>query len=302
MGENRDNWLFLVDASVYIFRAWFSYPDDLLDADGRPANAVHGFATFLCQLLERARPRHIGVAFDESLASSFRNRIYPPYKANREPPPPALERQMKSCRRLAEAMGMANYASDIYEADDLIGSLAAQLRPHGFRTAIVSRDKDLSQLLVQGDLLWDFANDRKVHFEQVRERYGAEPGQIADLLALAGDAVDNIPGVPGIGRKSAEALLAAFGSLDGVYAHLDEVPGLSLRGAKRVQGLLAEHRDQAYLSRRLTEISLEALAAAAPASLQRRPADADALREFGAYHGFGPGLQRRCLGVAAVAA
>ncbi|OOZ42274.1 hypothetical protein BOW53_00055 [Solemya pervernicosa gill symbiont] len=295
MAKSQDKWLFLVDASVYIFRAWHAYPDDLFDEQGHSANAVHGFATFLCQLLERARPRHIGVAFDESLLTSFRNQIYPAYKANREPPPPELERQMKACRKLAELMGMTTYASDIYEADDLIGTLAIKMRPHGFRTAIVSRDKDLSQLLAERDVMWDFANDKKIRHSEVKAQYGAEAHQIIDLLALAGDAVDNIPGVPGVGRKTAEALLERLGSLDEIYERLDEVEFFSIRGAKRVKQLLQEHREMALISRQLTAIATDAPIEGAPENLERKELDQEALETFCEFHNFDRYLGERCL-------
>ena len=121
--------LVLVDASIYIFRAWFALPSSMVDAEGNPNNAVYGFADFLARLLWESRAQHVAVAFDESLTTSFRNEIYPPYKANRELPPAELAAQLSACRDLADALGLATFASDRYEADDLIGTLAAKLRP-----------------------------------------------------------------------------------------------------------------------------------------------------------------------------
>ena len=139
--------LHLVDASLYIFRAWHSMPDEFRDADGWPTNAVHGFARFLLDLLERERPRHIAIAFDEALDSCFRNVLYPPYKANRDPAPEELRRQFRQCKALCAALGLVVLAHREYEADDLIGSALHFARPQGFRGLIVSADKDLSQLL-----------------------------------------------------------------------------------------------------------------------------------------------------------
>ena len=116
--------VYLIDASVYIFRAYFALPESIRDRDGNPAQAIHGFTRFLADLLRRARPRYIACAFDESLTSSFRNRLYPPYKANRALPPPELERQLAACRRMTRALGIKDYASRRFEADDLIGTLA----------------------------------------------------------------------------------------------------------------------------------------------------------------------------------
>ncbi|MFZ5655695.1 MAG: 5'-3' exonuclease, partial [Pseudomonadota bacterium] len=147
--------LHLVDASVYVFRAWHSMPNEFVDAEGWPTNAVHGFARFLLELLERTRPDHVVVAFDEALDTCFRNRLYPAYKANREPAPEELKRQFAHCRALCVAMGLATLAHTDFEADDLIGSALHLARAHGFRGVIVSADKDLSQLLGEHDEQWD---------------------------------------------------------------------------------------------------------------------------------------------------
>src|SRR5690606_2954158 len=244
--------LYLVDASLYVFRAWHSMPDTFRDADDRPTNAVHGFARFLLELLERERPRHIAIAFDEALDSCFRNALYPAYKANRPPAPEELKRQFVHCKALCSALGLAVLAHGEYEADDLIGSALHRARPEGFRGVIVSADKDLSQLLLLHDEQWDFARGQRWGVAGVKARHGVEATQIADYLALCGDAVDNIPGVPGIGAKTAAVLLSHFGSLDALLARLDEVSFLRFRGAAQAAIRLREHREQALLYRRLT--------------------------------------------------
>jgi len=246
--------VYLVDASIYIFRAYYSVPATLTNTAGHEINALHGFAGFLSGFLEEARPEHLAVLFDESLTSSFRNDIYPPYKANRESAPEELKRQFGFCRTLVEGLGIAAFSSARYEADDLIGTLAARLRKRDFSVVILSADKDLAQLLAPGDLLWDYSRQRRHHYHKVRDWLGVSPEQVADWLALAGDAVDNIPGVPGIGAKTAAALLDEFGSLDGIYRSLDRVADMPLRGARRVQGLLDAHRESALLARELTGI------------------------------------------------
>ena len=249
---------YLIDASVYVFRAYYSMPDDMVDPDGNPVNAFYGFCRFLGDFVERVQPEHLAVCFDESLATSFRNDIYPDYKANREPAPEELERQFKQCRRFTKAMGFMELASPRYEADDLIGTLVAHGRSVGRRSTIVSRDKDLAQLMVEGDVFWDFSGKGKIYYEQVPEVFGVWPEQIADFLALAGDAVDNIPGVPGVGKKTASALLDHFGSLDNVYANLDNVKDVQVRGAKTLGAKLDTHRDNAMMSRELTVIACDA--------------------------------------------
>ena len=188
---------YLIDASVYVFRAYYSMPDDMVDHDGNPVNALYGFCRFLGDFVERVKPDHIAVCFDESLATSFRNDIYPLYKANREPAPEDLERQFHQCRRYTRSMGIMEMASPVYEADDLIGTLVEHGRRLGRPSTIVSRDKDLAQLLGRQDVFWDFSGRGKIYYDQVAEVFGVRPEQIADFLALAGDAVDNIPGVLG---------------------------------------------------------------------------------------------------------
>ncbi len=285
--------LYLVDASLYVFRAWHSMPDEFHDAEGWPTNAVHGFARFVVELLERERPRHIAIAFDEALDSCFRNTLYPQYKANRPPAPEELKRQFVHCKALCSALGLNVLAHGEYEADDLIGSALHRARPEGFRGVIVSADKDLSQLLHAHDEQWDFARGQRWGMAGVKARHGVEATQIADYLALCGDAIDNIPGVPGIGAKTAAVLLAHFGSLDGLLERIDEVQFLRFRGAAQAANKLREHRQLALLCRQLTTIALEAPIDAHPVPLPRAPADADALAALCESLRFGPLTRRR---------
>ncbi|GMQ90483.1 MAG: 5'-3' exonuclease H3TH domain-containing protein [Gammaproteobacteria bacterium] len=285
--------LFLVDASIYIFRAYFSLPDSLTDASGNPANAVYGFAGFLTRFLERSNARHVGVAFDESLTTSFRNEFYPEYKANRELPPPELETQLKACQELTQALGLASYVSTRYEADDLIGTLAHRMRKHEFSIVIVSGDKDLAQLIADGDTWWDFTRDRRLGTEGIKDLFGVHPHQIVDYLALTGDKVDNIPGVAGIGPKTAAQLLNRFDSLDSIYARLEEIPSMKLRGAVKVRASLKDSEEQAYLSQRLARIALDAPVAGVQDSLRRRSPNREQLTAFCKKLGFGEGMRRK---------
>ncbi len=287
--------IYLVDASLHVFRAWHSLPDDLTGADGWPVNAVHGFARFLLDLLERQRPTHIAVAFDESLESSFRNEIYPAYKANRDPAPESLLRQFVRCRELTAALGLAVLRDSRYEADDLIGSLLLRQRRRGFGGVIVSADKDLSQLLGPDDQQWDYARDLRWSAADVRSRLGVDPHQVADFLGLAGDPVDNIPGVPGIGAKTASALLQHFGSLDALLARVEELPFLRLRGAAAHAARLREHRAQALMSRELATIALDAPLPEDLGDAARRPASIAALEAFFEAARIGPMTRRRAL-------
>jgi DNA polymerase-1 len=285
--------LHLVDASLYVFRAWHSLPDEFADADGQPVNAVQGFTRFLLELLEREKPAHIAVCFDESLESSFRNEFYPAYKANREPAPDSLRRQFAYCQQMARALGLTVLSDVRFEADDLIGTLLTRQRAQGFQGVIVSADKDLSQLLAEGDCQWDYARQQRWHWDGVKARYGVHAHQIADYLGLTGDAIDNIPGVPGIGAKTAAALLDHFGALDALLARLDEVPFLRLRGAAGHAARLREHRDTALLSRRLATIALNAPLAPEVGDAVRRPGDRAALDELFERLRMGPLTRRR---------
>lgn len=249
---------YLIDASVYVFRAWYSMPDDMVDGDGNPINAFYGYCRFLGDFMEQVRPEYVAVLFDESLTTSFRTEIYPAYKANREPAPPELKRQFEQCRQFTRALGVMECAHPIYEADDLIGTLVTVGRSTGRPSTIVSRDKDLAQLVSRHDVFWDFAGRGRLSYEQIPGAFGVLPEQIADFLALAGDAVDNIRGVPGIGRKTAVALLEHFGSLENLYANLSAVHEVKCRGARTLAVRLDTHREAALLARKLTGIACDA--------------------------------------------
>ena len=285
--------IYLVDASVFIFRAYYSVPLEFTDRDGNPVNAVHGFARFLCEMLQSESPSHVAVAFDESLEQSYRNEIYPAYKANREPAPPELKRQFGLCRELVRALGVAEYGSSRFEADDIIGTLATRARAAGRPVTIVSRDKDLTQLVGPADTYWDAIADVRYRYGDVEERFGVAPERMADFLALMGDAVDNIPGVPGVGRKTAATLLKHFHTLEGVYENLDAIPKLKFRGAAFVAGSLREHRDAAFLSRRLTGIACDMPLEATDDDLRRRAPDLAAIDAFSEAQGFGRMLRER---------
>jgi len=248
----------LVDASLYIFRAWHSMPDDFVDVDGNSANAVHGFARFICELLERQKPAHIAVAFDEALDTCFRNEIYPAYKANRDPAPDELKIQFGACQQLCRHMGLLVLANGRYEADDLIGSAMLQLRQQGMAGLIISADKDLSQLLHEGDEQWDFARNQRWDWTGVKDRYGVHAHQIPDYLGLSGDAVDNIPGIKGIGAKTAQVLIGHFGSLDELFERVNEVPYLRLRGSAMHAERLKQQKDIALISRQLATVACDA--------------------------------------------
>lgn len=284
---------YLVDASIYVFRGWFALPASLVDADGNPANAAYGFADFLLRFLDWTRARQLAFAFDESLTTSFRNEIYPEYKANREPAPEELKRQFLHCRALVRAAGCVELGSDRWEADDLIGTLAGRMRQRGYDITVVSGDKDLTQV-IRGprDEWWEFSANKRLSAVNVRQQFGVPPEHIPDLLAICGDKVDNIPGVPGVGIKTAAKLLARFDTVENLLAHLDEVGSMGFRGAQRVQGLLEAHADTIRLARRLTDVKLDADIDPDVELTRRSPDQAALTRCFDAL-GFGDARRQR---------
>ena len=284
---------YLIDASVYVFRAYYSMPGDMVDEAGNPVNALYGFCRFLGDFMERVTPEFVAVAFDESLTESFRTEIYPEYKANRDPAPEELKRQFAQCRRYVRSLGVMELGSPRYEADDLIGTLVEHGRRRGRPSTIVSRDKDLTQLLGKDDVFWDFAGKGKLHYEEIPDSFGVWPEQIADFLALAGDAVDNIKGVPGVGKKTAEKLLQHFGSLAEIYDNLDRVHEVNVRGAKTLGAKLETHRDDAMLARRLTGIACDAPIDDAEAMLRPAPPQLGAINSLFDEAGIGMALRRQ---------
>jgi 5'-3' exonuclease len=246
------NTIHFVDAPIYVFRAYYSMPTNFFDQADNLVHAVLGYTSFLLDLRERGIT-HGAVAFDESLNTCYRNDIYPAYKANREQPDENIMYQFKRCQELTRLLGFCSIVRQDYEADDIIGSLAKQFGSAS-DVVIVSRDKDLGQLLRSNDLLWDFANDDYMGPVDIEQKFGVAPEFIADYLALAGDSVDNIPGAPGIGAKTAAALIQEFGSLDHLLNNPEQVLNSKIRGAKRLAKVLEDNRQDIEIYRRITEI------------------------------------------------
>ena len=246
---------YLIDSSIYIFRAWYVYDDSITDSNGNPSNAVFGFSDFLYQLIQQKKPEFIACAFDASQTDSYRKGLYPEYKANREPAPEELKVQFQHCRNFCRAVGIAEFGSDRFEADDIIGSLAHRLREQGMAVTIVSADKDLTQLVLgEEDAWWDFARGNVLNSRGVEKQFGVRPDQIADLLALTGDKVDNIPGIPGVGYTTASRILQKFPSVEAVLDNIEEIAAMKFRGATRVQALVNAHKEMLPLNKLLTTV------------------------------------------------
>lgn len=267
--------LHLVDASPYLFRAFYSVPKTVTDREGRPVNAVYGFTGFLAKYITEARPEHIAVAFDRHFNHSFRNEHYPPYKAQREASPPELDAQVDPAREVTEAIGVATFIDERYEADDLIATIVERTKKGGTRHVVVSSDKDLTQLVSDRCTFVDPARGLLLDPAGVEAKFGVKPSQITDYLGLCGDAVDNIPGVRGIGPKTAVQLLRKYGSMEGVYEHVPEMKQSRIRGEGSLAAKLERDVSLAGLSKRLATVSVDApIEVELEALRYRRPDDA----------------------------
>jgi 5'-3' exonuclease len=282
---------YLIDASIFIFRAWFSVPDTMTCPKDYPVNAVYGYTRFLSDFLETVQPDSVAAAFDESQAESLRCEIYPDYKANREPAPDELKRQFAQCRAVTRSLGISTCSSPRYEADDLIGTMAGRAQEAGRCVSILSRDKDLLQILQAGDVMWDFIGDRKIAHDDVPDIFGVRADQIVDYLALAGDSVDNIPGAPGVGPKTASALLQHFDSMDELFTNLDSVENVNVRGAAKLGAKLEAHREQVHMCRELTRIRYDVPLPGLDERLVREAPDLNDLTALYDEVGFGRSLR-----------
>jgi DNA polymerase-1 len=271
--------LYLVDSSIFIFKAWFSSREKLLNQNQQPNGAFIGFSDFVYRLLTERAPQRLVFAFDQSQRQSQRKIIYPEYKANRSPAPAELKQQFGWCRQWIELLGVAGVSSENWEADDLIGTLASLHRSPEMSIVFLTADKDLTQLVREGDIWWTFDSDKKLDYRGVAKKFGVRSEQIAEQLALTGDKVDNIPGIPHVGVKTAANLLKKFSSLDNLRANLTEVGKMKFRYAGRVQQSLIEHESILDISSQLTRINCE-VALMCDVDIRPGPADTRALVEM----------------------
>ena len=294
----------LIDASIYIFQYYFAMPDNWLSKkDAWPTAAVYGYTCFLIRLLKEQRPERIAACFDESLGSCFRNQIYVNYKSSRALPDEALAFQLNACKKITQLLGIKTFASKTFEADDLLGSLYHRSRRSTRPIAVLTRDKDLGQLIIRDqDFLWDYSasssskasvgsiskrgknkdaksqevNDDdasnlnmssldmsnldvnnldvnnldysnkgiKLFAQDIAQKFGVQPQQMNDYLALVGDVSDDIPGVPGVGKMTAQKLLTHFGSVESMLDNINELSNLSIRGSSTLINKLVQYEEQ----------------------------------------------------------
>jgi len=278
--------LVLVDGSSYLYRAFYALPP-FTSPSGEPTGAIYGVANMLKRMLVDHAPEHVAVVFDAS-GKTFRDDLFEEYKANRPPMPDDLRAQVEPLNELVEALGFPMLKVKGVEADDVIGTLAKRGVEQGLKVLISTGDKDMAQLVGDGDdiTLINTMTDTTLDRDGVKEKFDVWPEQIIDYLALVGDSSDNIPGVPGVGPKTAAPLLAHFGTLEALYARLDEVAAVPMRGAKQLAPKLAQHKDAAFLSRKLATIHCDVELPLGPTDLAMRAPDQERLRELYTRFGF----------------
>jgi DNA polymerase-1 len=250
--ETTPERIWLVDGSGIVFRAFHALPT-LATRRGLPTGAAYGFTSMLAKLLREEKVTHVAVVFDAP-GKTFRSEAYADYKATRPGMPSELAPQLPYIRRVVEALGIRLIEVPGVEADDVIGTLAARAAALGVDVRIVTSDKDMMQLVGPRVTLVDTMHERTFGVEEVRARFGVDPGQVVEVMALMGDSIDNIPGVKGIGEKTASRLISHYGSVEEMYRRLDEIETLGLRGAKRVRAILEEGAEDARRSRFLATI------------------------------------------------
>jgi DNA polymerase I len=276
--------IILVDGSSYLYRAFFACPP-LTNATGEPTGATYGVINMLKSLLNKYNPSHIAVVFDAK-GGSFRHQLYSEYKATREAMPTDLVMQIEPIHTIIKAMGLPLLCVEGVEADDVIGTLAMQAVKAGKDVLISTGDKDMAQLVNQHVTLINTMNNVILKPDNVIEKFGVPPTLIIDYLALMGDKSDNIPGVPGIGEKTAAAILSHFAGIKDLYNRIDEVSQLPIRGAKSLKEKLLNHRAEAELSYQLATIKTDLDLHLSIDEINIQPADTIMLNKLFEYNGF----------------
>jgi len=267
-----DKEIYVIDGSAYIHRAYHAIAP-LSNSRGLPTHAVYGFTAILRRIIRERAPQYLAVAFD-TRGPVFRHRLYPQYKANRPTMPDDLAVQIPYIRKIVQYYNILSLENDDQEADDLIASVTRRMTELNCRVVIVSGDKDLLQLVDDRVTMWDPMSDRNLDPEKIRQKYDLPPGQLLDYFSLTGDSTDNIPGVPGVGPKTAQKLIREYRSLEELFARLDEMK------PSRLKENLLQYRDDAFLSRELIRLNRNVEVPESPADYRVREPDADSLREL----------------------
>ncbi|MBI5810536.1 MAG: DNA polymerase I, partial [Deltaproteobacteria bacterium] len=249
MAEKKEKRLFIIDGSSVLYRAFHAVPPSFSNSKGLPTNAIYGFTQTLRKILQDGAPDYAVVAFDVK-GPTFRHAIFAEYKAGRPPMPDALSLQIPYIKRIAKAFGVTVLEHASFEADDIIAAIAKKASSGGFKTAIITGDKDMYQLVNGNTVIFDYLRGKEDGEKDVEEKFGVGPSLISDLIGLAGDASDGIPGVTGIGFKTAAKLLKEYGSIEGVYGNIDGIKG-------KMRENLIKDKDRAFLSKELATLHTE---------------------------------------------
>lgn len=279
-----DNPLILVDGSSYLYRAYHAFPP-LTNSRGEPTGAMYGVLNMLRSLLMQYQPTHAAVVFDAK-GKTFRDELFEHYKSHRPPMPDDLRSQIEPLHEMVKAMGLPLLAVSGVEADDVIGTLAQEAERAGRSVLISTGDKDMAQLVTPAITLINTMTNTVLGPEEVQTKYGVPPELIIDFLALMGDSSDNIPGVPGVGEKTAQALLQGLGGLDTLYNHPEKIAGLGFRGAKTMAAKLEQNKEVAYLSYQLATIKTDVALDLTCEQLDIQPAAVDRLHELFTHYEF----------------
>lgn len=278
MTKIAENPLVLVDGSSYLYRAFHAFPP-LTNVEGEPTGAMYGVLNMLKSLITQVQPTHMAVVFDAK-GKTFRDEMYEQYKSHRPPMPPELRQQIEPLHQIIRALGLPLLVIEGVEADDVIGTLAKQASAKGQDVLISTGDKDMAQLVDEHIMLINTMNNTLLDRQGVCDKYGIPPELVIDFLALMGDSSDNIPGVAGVGEKTALGLLQGIGSVADIYANLDKVADLPIRGAKKLGDKLLIARDVAELSYQLATIKTDVELDLSPQDLVLAPANTDLLIEY----------------------
>ncbi|MDC9582273.1 DNA polymerase I [Xenorhabdus sp. PR6a] len=284
MAQIADNPLILVDGSSYLYRAYHAFPP-LTNRSGEPTGAMYGVLNMLRSLIMQYKPSHVAVVFDAK-GKTFRDELFAEYKSHRPPMPDDLRLQIEPLHKMVKAMGLPILVVSGVEADDVIGTLALQAEKEGRSVLISTGDKDMAQLVTPNITLINTMTNTILGPEGVKEKYGIPPELMIDFLALMGDSSDNIPGVPGVGEKTALGLLQGIGGLDDIYARLDDIASLGFRGAKTLGGKMEQHKEVAYLSYQLATIKTDVELDKTCLDLSVMPPDADELLALFSHYEF----------------
>ncbi|CNK72658.1 DNA polymerase I [Yersinia frederiksenii] len=278
MAQIAENPLILVDGSSYLYRAYHAFPP-LTNGSGEPTGAMYGVLNMLRSLLLQYRPSHVAVVFDAK-GKTFRDELFAEYKSHRPPMPDDLRAQIEPLHQMVKAMGLPLLVVSGVEADDVIGTLAQEAEKAGHAVLISTGDKDMAQLVTPNITLINTMNNAILGPQEVCDKYGVPPELIIDFLALMGDSSDNIPGVPGVGEKTAQALLQGLGGLDALFSNLDKISTLTFRGAKTMSAKLEQNKDVAYLSYKLATIKTDVELDITCDELKVSPPDDDQLHQL----------------------